>query len=169
MNAIRTYEYLTLARGRIFEWTAPLAPDQYTRAFAIGLGSIARNLTHVMICEDMYVRRIRGETVPPYDQWPFQDERPPPFATLVAHWKAQAAQTRASLANVQDWTTELEYISTTQEGERFVINASRSDIFTQLALHEVHHRAQVMNMLRQLGVQAEDIDFNTMMYKRRPA
>jgi uncharacterized damage-inducible protein DinB len=34
-------------------------------------------------------------------------------------------------------------------------------------LHEVHHRAQAMNILRQLGVKLADIDYNAMMYTRR--
>ena len=37
------------------------------------------------------------------------------------------------------------------------------------ALHEVHHRAQVMNMLTRLGVGVGDIDFNLLMYQRRDA
>ena len=53
-------------------------------------------------------------------------------------------------------------------GQRELINASPSDIFTQLALHEVHHRAQAMNILRRLGAKAEDLDYNTLMYTRRP-
>ena len=48
-------------------------------------------------------------------------------------------------------------------------------LFTQLALHEMHHRAQVMAMLRLMresganipGVQ--DIDYNDLMYERREA
>ncbi|KAA0214533.1 MAG: hypothetical protein DYG94_10385 [Leptolyngbya sp. PLA3] len=39
------------------------------------------------------------------------------------------------------------------------------DIFTQLILHEVHHRAQAMNMLRQFGVKAPDVDFTSLNYR----
>ena len=35
-------------------------------------------------------------------------------------------------------------------------------------LHEAHHRAQALNMLRRLGVTIEgEIDFNATMYERR--
>jgi len=47
--------------------------------------------------------------------------------------------------------------------------ASAGDIATQLILHEMHHRAQVMNMLTRLGASVGDIDFNLMMYQRREA
>jgi uncharacterized damage-inducible protein DinB len=33
----------------------------------------------------------------------------------------------------------------------------------------VHHRAQAMNILRQLGVALEDIDYNALMFQRREA
>jgi uncharacterized damage-inducible protein DinB len=32
-------------------------------------------------------------------------------------------------------------------------------VFTQFCYHEVHHRAQVMAMLRQIGAPVETIDF----------
>jgi hypothetical protein len=35
----------------------------------------------------------------------------------------------------------------------------------QLFYHEVHHRAQVMAMLRQLGVAAEGLDFNRYAFE----
>lgn len=166
MDPLKTYDYLTLARQRIFDWARPLSPAEYTRTFSIGLGSLARTLTHIMICEYAYVRRIEGVALPPYDQWPIQDEHPPEFAVIERTWTAQALQTRAALSAVKDWSVELEYRIDGDEGPQ-IINATKSDIFTQLVLHEVHHRAQAMNILRQLGIASQDIDYNTLMYRRR--
>ena len=169
MDPLKTYDYLLLARGRIFDWVRPLTSEQYTRQFPIGLGSLARILAHTLSSEWYYVLRMTGSAVPPYDQWPIRDENPPPFAALEAAWKQQAPRTRAALGAVRDGSAELEYEVTDDEGRRMIVTASPGDIFTQLALHEVHHRAQVLNILRQLGVKVEDIDYNTMTYKRRPA
>ena len=168
MEPLKVYEYLALARGRVFQWVRPLTEEQYLRAFPIGLGSVGRTLTHIMICEWMYVRRIGGLEVPPYEQFPFQDESPPPFATLEAAWIEQAGRTKAVLSAVRDWSATLEY-RVTRDDRQEIVTASPADIFTQLALHEVHHRAQAMNMLRQLGITADDIDYNSLMYQRRPA
>jgi uncharacterized damage-inducible protein DinB len=167
MEPIKTYDYLTLARGRVFAWIRPLNAEQYARQFPIGLGTLGRTLTHIMICEWMYVQRIQGAAVPPYEQWPIQDEKPPPFDVLEAAWIDQATRTRSALSEGRDWTAELEYRVTLDDGGSEIMTASPADIFTQLALHEVHHRAQAMNMLRHLGVAVGDIDFNTLMYKRR--
>jgi uncharacterized damage-inducible protein DinB len=168
LDRLKTYNYLTLARRRIFDWTRPLSPESYRRSFPIGLGSLARTLTHVMSSEWYYVERMLANDVAPHEHWPIRDEDPPEFAVLESAWSEQAARTVAAIGSIRDWTTELEY-RVTLDGVPTIIGASPSDIFTQLVLHEVHHRAQAMNMLRQLGIPAEDIDYNTMTYRRRPA
>lgn len=168
MDPLKTYDYLSLARKRLFDWIRPLTPDQYTREFPTGLKSISKTLTHMLISEWYYILRITEATVPPQNEWSIRDESPPPFAALEIAWAQQANQTQAALRAVRDWTTDLEYEVTDDSGKRIHIAASRADIFTQLILHEVHHRAQVMGMLRQLGIAAEDLDYNALMYKRQP-
>ncbi len=169
MEPLKTYHYLTLARRRIFEWVRPLSAEQYAQEFPIGRRTLGRTLTHVMISEWYYVQRMQGCAVPPDDQWPIQEETPPPVAALEAAWIEQAGRTRAALGAVRDWSAELEYRVTGDDGRPAIVTASAADIFTQSALHEVHHRAQAMNMLRHMGVAAEDIDFNTLMYRCREA
>jgi uncharacterized damage-inducible protein DinB len=169
MEPLRTYDYLALARRRLLDWVRPLSPDHYAREFPIGLGTLGKTLTHIMASEWYYVQRMTGAHVPPYDQWPIRHENPLPFPALEAAWSEQAGRTRAALGAAQDWNAELEYQITDDGGRRQIITASAADIFTQLAFHEVHHRAQAMSMLRQLGVAAEDLDYNTLMYQRRPA
>lgn len=166
---MRIYDYLVLARARLLDWTRPLAAEAYERNFAIGLGSLARTLTHIMICEWYYIERMAGRETPPYAQWPIQDEKPPALAVLEAAWTEQVGRTREALRGVRDWDATIEYRVTEPDGRRIIVTTSAADIFTQLAMHEVHHRAQAMNMLRQLGVAAQDLDFNEFMYRRRGA
>jgi uncharacterized damage-inducible protein DinB len=166
MQPLRTYDYLRRARERVLDWVRPLTPEQYTTTFPIGLGTLARTLTHVMVSEWYYVERMMGRVVPPYAQWPIKDETPPAFGVLETTWREQAERTRGALESVRDWGARLEYV-VEDDGKRIRVRATPMDVFTQLALHEVHHRAQAMNMLRRLGVQAEDIDFNTLMYDKQ--
>ncbi len=114
------------------------------------------------------MQRIRGAEVPPYEQWPIRDEQPPAFALLEAAWMKQADDTRMVLESVRDWQLAIEYSVTQDDGQREIVSTTAADIFTQLVLHEVHHRAQAMNMLRQLGVAVAELDFNAIMYQRRP-
>ena len=178
MDPVRIYDYLTRSRGMILDRVRPLSPEQYVQQFPIGLGSLARTLTHVMISEWFYIQRLLEKDVPPYSAWAVHDETPPPFAVIDAMWAEQARATREAIASIRDWDAVIEYrglfVGTDDQPRTpaTIISASASDIVTQLILHEVHHRAQAMNMLRQLGITAEvlgDIDFNALMYRRRTA
>lgn len=169
MEPLKIYSYLALARGRVLDWIRPLGPDAYAREFPIGRGTLARTLTHIMASEWYYVQRMQQQPVPAYEQWPIREEHAPALALLETAWNEQARRTRAAIAAVRDWNASIEYQITNDDGKFEIVTASAADIFTQLALHEVHHRAQAMNMLRHLGVTVDDIDFNTMMYQRRPA
>jgi len=169
MEPLTIYDYLTRARGRLLDWVRPLSAEQYGRQFPIGVGTLGRTLTHIMASEWYYVQRMQGRDVPPYDQWPVRHETPLPFAALETAWTEQARRTRDALSAVRDWSAALEYQIIADDGRPEIITASAADIFTQLAFHEVHHRAQAMSMLRQLGIAAEDLDYNALMYQRRPA
>ncbi len=170
MNPVRTYTYLVLAREKILDWARPLPAEQHARQFPIGLGSLARTLTHIMVCEWFYIRRMQGLDVPPYREWPMQDETPPLFEVIEREWHAQEQRTRAAIEAVEragEWGRAVTCMAQCDDGKRVEISATKGDIFTQPVLHEVHHRAQAMNILRQLGVQLDDIDYNAMMYTRR--
>ena len=169
MNPLATYDYLALARRRILDQARPLGAGAYEREFPIGPGTLGRTLTHVMVSEWYYVQRLGRRDVPPYEAWPIRWEDPPPFAALEQAWARQAADTRAALGAVRDWSERIEYRVTADDGRALIASTTADGIFTQLVLHEVHHRAQAMNMLRHLGVPAEDLDFNALMYERREA
>ena len=170
MDANKVYGYLVVSRGRLLDAIRKLTPEQYGRSFPIGLGSIASTLTHIMISEWYYVERLDGREVPPYSEWPIQYEHPPAFSVVEAEWQAQVARTRRSIEAQKDWNRDFTYRSFPDEaGKQYDIAASAGDMFTQLALHEVHHRAQIMVMMRQLGDSAtpiEDIDYNALMFRR---
>ncbi|MEZ5064965.1 MAG: DinB family protein [bacterium] len=169
MNPERIYEYLVKARARVLDGTRPHAESHWQVPFPTWAMSLGETLTHVMICEGYYVLRMRGEEVPPYDEWPIRQEQPPDLSVLEAAWTEQAAKTRATLREVDDWHRALEYPVTDDDGSPLRIVTSPGDLFTQLFQHEVHHRSQVMNMLKQLGVAVGDVDFNALMFERRPA
>lgn len=170
MDPLRTYDYLTLVRRRMFDVIRPLNESAHSREFPIGPGTLGRTLTHIMISEWYYIARLERRDVPPYAAWPIRAEAPPVFEELEAEWSRQAAATRAALAAVRNWNEVFEYRVTDDDGREVIVTATPADLFTQLALHEMHHRAQALNMLRQLGVVFEgDLDFNAIMMKRRPA
>lgn len=152
----------------MFEMLHRLTPEQYGRVHPIGLGTIGTTLAHMMNSEWYYIERLEGRETPPYSAWPIQDETPPGLDVIETEWGRRAETTRTALAAPRDWTGVVSYVTVPDEkGVRKRVTATAGDIASQLVLHEVHHRAQVMAMVRLLnvpGVRIEDLDFNSMMY-----
>ncbi len=173
MNPLRIYDYLMKSRERVFDAVRPLTPEQQQRRFDIGLKTIGSTLTHIMISEWYYIERLEGRPVPPYEQWTTRYEAPPTMAIVETSWRDQAKRIRAAISAERDWSRTITWLSfpdDTRGNKRFHITCTAGDLFTQLAFHEVHHRSQVMAMLRELGASPlEDLDFNAMMYERREA
>jgi len=171
LHPARIYDYLVISRTKVLDATRTLTPEQYTQVFPIGLGNLARTLTHIMGSEWYYVQRMLDREVPDYSTWPIQDENPPAFSVIDEHWKGVAEGTRAAIRTLDEthgWDRMLEYRYKDDQGRRMVSSATPADQFTQVYQHEVHHRAQAVNMLKQLGITLGDLDFNTLMFTRRP-
>lgn len=166
-HAIKTYDYLSVARTKFFDKARALTPRDHAKEFDIGPGSLQRTLAHVVGAEWYYVQRLTGAELKTLEGWPISEEEPPGLPVIEATWLEQAVKTRAALEAVQDWQAEIRYEVHWEEEPRRV-TATASDVFTQLVLHEVHHRAQLLNMLRRLGAPAGDVDYNEMCYLIEP-
>ena len=167
MDRLRIYGYLAEVRRRVIDRVRTLDETAYTREFDIGPKSIARVFTHLLISEWYYCERIEGREVPPYEAWEVKDEHPLAFDDMEKRWGAQTARTRAVLAAERDWEAPIVYRVTDDHGKLIEVTTNADDIATQLILHEMHHRAQLLNILRKLGVTFDDLDFNAGMYERR--
>ncbi len=169
MNPSRIYEYLAKSRSRMFETLHRLTLEQYERVHPIGLGTIGTTLAHMMNSEWYYIERLEGRETPPYAKWPIQDETPPGLGEIEKEWERRAVTTRRALTETRDWERVVTYVTEPNEkGIRRRVTAMAGDIVTQLMLHEVHHRSQVMAMVRLLdvpGLRIEDLDYNSMMYR----
>ena len=172
MDPATTYTYLVRSRERVFDSVRPLAEEPYRRELPIGVKSIALTLAHIMISEWYYLQRLRNIPVPAYALWPIKYESPPAFGTIESVWRAQAVDVQAYIASEHDWARPIAWESFPDEqGQRSHLQTTASGQMTQLVLHEVHHRAQLMAMIRLLGEGVpplEDLDFNAMMFERRP-
>ncbi|MBI3975237.1 MAG: DinB family protein [Armatimonadetes bacterium] len=168
MDFVRVYDYLTQARGKLFDWVRPLSQEQYTQEFPFAHRTLQATMIEMASAEWLYARRLRdpGTAPGPREQWPISAQRQPTFPELEAAWAEQMPQTRRTLAEITDWETPVEY-RVPQPAKTIIITASRGDIASQLCFHEVHHRAQAMAMLRQLGVAAQNLDYSLFMYRRR--
>lgn len=164
MEHVRLYDYIVASRGKVLDAVRLLGEEQYTREFPFGINTLARTITHIMVTEWYYVERILRREVPPQTAWVIHDDRPPTFGALDAAWREQVTRTRAALASITDWNATLRYEVEQDNGTRLRVTTTPSDVFTQFMFHEVHHRAQAMAMLRQLGVVVQDLDYSGFAY-----
>lgn len=160
------YEYLVKARAKLLEWVRPLTLEQYTKEFPFGKKTIRDTLVEIPLAEWLYGTRLVGETVPPRDQQPFVRYYQTDFAPLEDAWRELADRTRRILRGERDWARPVEYIVRPPNRPAVQIRATAGGLATQLICHEVHHRAQVMAMLRQFGIPAENLDYTAMMVTR---
>lgn len=170
MDGVRMYAYLRRSRSMLLDWVRQLSEERYRTVHPVGLGSIARTLHHVRAAEWLYMQRVRGEVKPVADVAPENDPEVEQgealgFDALERLWAELAERTAADVARVGDWTTPRVY-ETVWEGEPCFYKASVGDVFAQLVLHEVHHRAQVLQMLRRMGVDTGELDYNALMWER---
>jgi uncharacterized damage-inducible protein DinB len=168
LDALRLYDYLTKARRRLLDWVRPLSQEQYTKEFPFGLKTLRATLVEMARAEWIYMTRLAGETVPPREQWPITEATCPTFAELEKAWAALEPRTRSRLGAVADWNQEREWRATASPpGKILYISGTPADIVAQFLFHEVHHRAQVMAMLRQFGIAAQNLDYSGMMFTQR--
>ena len=168
IDMLRLFDYLATARGRLLGWVRDAQakrPGAYVQAFPLGPGSIRATLLHVAAAEWAYVERLAGRDFPLSDS-PFTVERLPEFEPFVRAWDEQAARTRTAIGALDDPARPVEFIS--RVGPPMRARATAGEIALHMALHEVHHRAQVMAMLRQCGAAAENLDYSFLAFTRTP-
>jgi uncharacterized damage-inducible protein DinB len=160
------YEYLVTARAKLVDWVRTLTLEQYTQAFPFGKKTIRDTLVEIPHAEWLYGRRLIGETVPPREEQPFVKYYQTDFAPLEGAWRELADRTRRLLREERDWARPVEYIIRPPNRPAVQIHATAGGLATQMICHEVHHRAQVMAMLRQFGIAAENLDYSVLMVTR---
>lgn len=169
MDYVHVYDVLTQARESIFDWVRPLTQAQYTLKFPFGFGTLRATLIETARTELFYRMRLRGDPLPPpppiQETFPISETNQPTFADLERAWTEQSKETRAALAETADWNTLMRR-PVKEDGKTVVYTLSKGEIATQMLLHEVHHRAQAMAMLRQFGVPAQNLDYARFVVRR---
>jgi uncharacterized damage-inducible protein DinB len=166
MDPIQIYTYLTTARARLFDALRPLPDADYRREFPFALKRISATLPHMLNAEWNYAWRIERGERPDQARKPIAPDSEPSFAAMEAAWCSQAETTRRAIESSRSagrWDTMVE-TRTPFDGKVMIVRASPADVFMQLLCHEVHHRAQVMAMLKAMGVVVQDLDYSTMSY-----
>jgi uncharacterized damage-inducible protein DinB len=144
--------YHQWATGRVLEETVPLPADQLVKTLGGSFGSVYGTLVHMYQADRIWHDRLKGLPTGPLADY----EAPGCTYDLQNAWTAMLAQmmTWAEGLAENDWLGEMSY--------KTLAGVQYETPLWQTILHVVnhgsHHRGQITNMLRQLGVKPVNLD-----------
>ncbi len=157
------YAYLVETRRRVLEQIQALPHTQYIRTFPFAHGSIRATLVHVADTEWWYTSMLQGVAAPP-ERSPFRRFSRTGIGPLEVEWEELAGRTLRALGAETDWNRPVEDRWTTKRWKRGV-KTTAGGVAVQLLFHEVHHRAQVMVMLRYAGAPLQGLDYSLLKWE----
>lgn len=155
------FAYGDWANRRLQPLIADLSPEQLDRDFGMGRGSLRATASHIFEAEQFWVALwVGGEST-----WQSLPSSTTP-ADLQARWDALIPRRNEFLAGLDGGSAQ-RIIPVRIGNADFVLPVVESAI--QLCGHGTHHRAQIMNMLRQSGVSPPPMDLVVWARETAPA
>jgi uncharacterized damage-inducible protein DinB len=130
------------ANRLLIEACAPLTDQQLDHPFEMGLGTLRKTITHTF-------GAIRGWTDLLAKQ-PSRERLETTAPIGMAEWRVLVETTASELKAAAFCGPMDEVLHTERAGKSY--SFVRSHVIVHITTHGVHHRAQCLNMLRQLGI-----------------
>lgn len=162
LSTVRTLlEYSDWANDQVLTASGSLTDAQLDQPFDMGPGSLRRTLIHTYNGEYVWLQRWKqvSET-----KWPSESE-PASVADVRERFHAVWIDRDGFLATLDD--AALQRAQTYRDSRGDLFRAPLGEMLMQGCVHSIHHRAQIVNMLRRLGAGVADLDY--MMRIRQPA
>ncbi len=142
--------YDNWAFGTIFDIFSTMSDTQLDRELNMGMGSLRKNLQHMLDANRWWLANWKqdGSPFPRGEAARSLEEMRAQFDDIVSR--------RATFVNSLDAQSASRIVSVTAGGPITCFRVTESLI--QLFGHGTHHRAQCLNMARQLGVQPLQLD-----------
>jgi len=129
------------ATQKLLETCAGLAEEQFHKRFDIGPGSLHDTTTHILGAMRRWGDMLAGRAQRPR----LEGTRRSPAELLTLLDEIATDFAASAKGRPVD-----EVVSGTRDGKTYTF--ARGTVLTHVATHGMHHRAQCLNMLRQLGV-----------------
>jgi len=146
------FEYSYWANRKLFDVVSQLTPEQFVQPVAGSYGSVRNTLVHMLSAEWGWLARCggpqRGDALKPDDY--------PTFDAVTSEWAKVERYMRQFLSELKDEDLQrvVEFVlPQTQKHSMFL-----KDLMQHAAVHGVHHRGQVVVLLRQLGYAPGNVD-----------
>lgn len=141
------FTYNDWANERLLQLAASLADRDLDRPFDMGRGSVRTTLNHIWAAERVWFDRWKNEPEPFYRAEPCHA----PLAVLADDFRTLGIERNKFLASRSESDLDERVHYRNLRGDAF--QDRLGDLALHVGNHGVHHRAQALNMLRQLGVE----------------
>jgi uncharacterized damage-inducible protein DinB len=144
------YEYHFSENRKLWErYISQLSEEQFRQPAAYSRGSVCDQILHLMSCDNYWFSGLRGVAMPDdLNAADFPDQ-----ATIRAHWDGIEQTMRDYLAALQDDTLFTHPLS---GGDEML---TLWQILQHITNHGTDHRAQILRLLNDLGVETSSQDY----------
>jgi uncharacterized damage-inducible protein DinB len=143
------YEYHFSENHKLWEGAAQLSDEQFTQNWDYSRGSVRDQVLHLMSCDRFWFSGLRKVHIP-------EDLKPEEFtdrAGIRERWDAIEADMRDYLGKLQDKVL----FDHPLEGGDEVLTVWQ--VLLHVANHGTDHRAQILRLLTDLGVETASQDY----------
>jgi uncharacterized damage-inducible protein DinB len=141
---------------KIWEHIASLSFEQFTQAVNYSHGPVRDQIIHLLDVEDVWFSELRG--VEPLEQLPSSgvDDRD----VIRTHWDKVEHNIRVYLASLEDDMLFSKPIKEPEEDKDLIV----WQVLLHVANHATDHRAQLLRVLHDLGVETKSQDYIFYVY-----
>jgi uncharacterized damage-inducible protein DinB len=157
-NAFRHFFNYHFAENRKIwdSYVTSLSYEQFTQPVNYSHGSVRDQIVHLMDADEMWFSELQGiqpsEPLPPADS----DDR----NTIRVHWDSVEQRMRDYLAKLQDDMLFSKPIEEPEEDKDLIV----WQVLLHVANHGTDHRAQLLRLLNDLGIQTMYQDYIFYIY-----
>lgn len=151
------YEYHFSENGKLWGYITQLTPEQFTEPVIYSRGSVRDQVVHLMECDDTWFSELQG--VEPFEPVPADQLDDREF--IRARRESLERKMRAYLAELQDEMLFTTPIEDPEEDKDLIV----WQVLLHVVNHGTDHRAQILRLLNDLGVQTSYQDYIFHVYE----
>jgi len=152
------YGYHFAENRKLWEsYITPLTPEQFTQPVGYSHGSVRDQIVHLIDVDDVWFSELRG--VQPSEPLPGsnEDDR----SIIRTHWDSVEQKMRDYLSELQDDMLFERPIKEPEEDKDLIV----WQVLLHVVNHATDHRAQLLRVLNDLGVDTRSQDFIFYVYE----
>ena len=151
------YDYHFAENRKLWELTTRLSGDQFRQSAGYSRGSVRDQIVHLMDADEVWFSELRG--VEPAE--PLPPSTPDDRDRIRAHWDRVEHGMRAYLSELRDDMLFTQPIKEPEEDSVLFV----WQVLLHVANHGTDHRAQLLRILHDLGIETTSQDYIFYVYE----